>query len=315
MAIDSNNQVDMERIEPPRQVLLLGVPPTALVRDDPAAGLWGYAKILWEGRILLIAVVAVFTVLAVVYALLATPRYKVDVLLAPAHDENAGSALLGPLGGLAGLAGIAIGRESTSEALAVLESREFTRTFIEERNLLPVLFAEEWDPAKRDWREMDPALRPDIRDAVRFFDEAVRTVREDKATGLVTLTIEWTDSKLAAQWANELASRLNATLRDRALAEAQHNIEYLSGELKQTNVLTLQQAISNLLEREMQQLMLARGNEEFVFRVIDRAVPPKKRSWPMRTLIVLAAMAMGSILASAYILIRHEVRSRLRAAS
>lgn len=44
-----------------------------------------------------------------------------------------------------------------------------------------------------------------------------------------------------------------------------------------TNLVALQQAIGRLLENELQKLVLARGNEEFAFRVIDTAVAPRKK--------------------------------------
>jgi len=115
---------------------------------------------------------------------------------------------------------------------------------------------------------------PDVRDAVQYFEKRVRRVSEDRKTGLVSLVIEWKDPEAAAEWANELASQINRQTRERALETASSNIAYLQSEMKATSVVSLQQAIGRLLESEMQQLMLARGNEEFAFRVIDRAMVP-----------------------------------------
>ena len=56
-----------------------------------------------------------------------------------------------------------------------------------------------------------------------------------------------------------------------------------------TNVVSLQQSIGRVLESEMQRLMLARGNEEFSFRIIDPAKPPKLPSEPKRAQIILVA--------------------------
>src|SRR5690606_2767647 len=110
---------------------------------------------------------------------------------------------------------------------------------------------------------------------IRYFDDNVRSISEDDETGLVTLTVEWIDPEIAAEWANILVERLNERMRRRALLEAESNVGYLQEELAKTGVVTLQQSISRLLESELQKLMLARGNEEFAFRVIDRAQVPK----------------------------------------
>ena len=181
--------------------------------------------------------------------------------------------------------------------MAVLQSRDFARAFIEDLSLLTVLFSDRWDATEGRWLEPDQDLWPDIRDAVQYFNDNVRDVDEDPATGLVTVSIEWTDPELAAQWVSLLVTRLNDYMRNRALAEAQANVEYLQQEMAATTVVALQQSIGRLLEGEMQKLMLARGNEEFAFRIIDRAQVPKIPSRPRRRLIVMAATAAGGLLA------------------
>ena len=54
--------------------------------------------------------------------------------------------------------------------------------------------------------------------------------------------------------------------------------------------------------------MLARGNEEFAFRVIDRAEPPKVRSKPNRRMIVILAFLLGVMVASAGVLVKFSLR-------
>jgi uncharacterized protein involved in exopolysaccharide biosynthesis len=63
------------------------------------------------------------------------------------------------------------------------------------------------------------------------------------------------------------------------------------------------------MESELQKLMLARGNEEFAFRVIDRAQVPNERFSPRRTLLVAMATFVGGMMAVVFILIRHALRS------
>ena len=107
-----------------------------------------------------------------------------------------------------------------------------------------------------------------------------------------------------------MANQVNVEMRERALAEAQFNVSYLQEEMRNTNVVSLQQAIGRLLESEMQQLMLARGSEEFAFRVVDRAEPPKLRSKPRRLVVVLAGLVLGLMVAIAAVLVRHWLQQR-----
>jgi uncharacterized protein involved in exopolysaccharide biosynthesis len=55
--------------------------------------------------------------------------------------------------------------------------------------------------------------------------------------------------------------------------------------------------------------MLARGNEEFAFRVIDAASPPRDRVRPKRTLIAVVGTMAGGILAIFLVFLKHAFRS------
>jgi uncharacterized protein involved in exopolysaccharide biosynthesis len=268
-------------------------------------------EILWRGRLGVIAMTFLFAVASVAYALLATEWFRAEVLLAPAEEKSTPSfagQLGGQLGGLAALAGVSIGGGDSSRAVATLRSREFAREFIEELDLLPVFFAREWDSVAESWRGKDKSKWPEMRDAVKYFHENVLSVSEEVQTGLVTVGVEWTDPTVAAVWADRLVEKLNAKLRERALREANANVEYLQNELTQTGVISLQQTISRLLETELQKLMLARGNEEFAFIVIDPAEAPKRRARPKRAFIAVIGTILGGMLGVFCVLVGHAVR-------
>ena len=149
-----------------------------------------------------------------------------------------------------------------------------------------------------------------MHDAVKFFDEDVRRVQEDKKNGVVRLAIEWTDPVLAARWANLLVERVNDRMRQRALHDAEANLAYLQRELATAQMVALQESIGRLIEGELQSLMLAKGNEEFAFRVIDPAVAPKWRSAPRRLQIVVLSIIAGGLLGCMIVFARHASTKR-----
>lgn len=264
---------------------------------------------LWAGKWLVVAITAVFSVLAVVYALVATEWYTASVVLTPSKSKPALSGDLGGLASLASLPGVTIGESGdTVEALAVLRSREFARAFIEEHNLLPVLFAEKWDAEQGRWKGDDPKAWPDVRDGIKFFENNVRRVAEDKKNGVITVSVQWKDASTAARWANLLVARVNERMRERALKEAEQNAKFLRAELEQTNIVTLQQSISRLLENELKTLMVARANREYAFRVVDPAAVPKWRSRPKRTILVVVWTMAGGIIGVLAVFARHAIR-------
>lgn len=266
---------------------------------DDEIDLWELWETIWSGRLLIAAVAGLFTLSGVTYALLAQEWYKADVVLAPAEKKSISGAL-GQFSGLAALAGVDIPGAGEQEPVAVLKSSGFSRSFIEDMKLENLIM--EGEAFQGD--------QPDVRDAVRVFNKNVRSVAEDKKTGLVTLSIRWKDPETAANWANLLVERLNDRLRNQALAESERNVAYLQREIAASSVVSLQQSMGRVLEGEMQKLMLARGNEEFAFKVIDRAVPPKQRDAPKRTLIALVSLLAGGFLGILAVFIRKAIANR-----
>lgn len=266
-------------------------------------------RLMWQQKLQIAVITAFFAAASIAYALLATEWYEAEVLLTSTDDESM-QDIAGQFGGLASLAGIELGSGGTAEPIAVLRSRAFSRDFIEDLDLMPVLFAEEWDAESGRWRSENTDDQPEMRDAVRLFREDLLSVREDSQTGLVTVTVEWKDPQVAADWANTLVERLNARMRQRALRDAENNVEYLQNELKGVAVVAIQQSIGRLLETELQKLMLAKGNEEFAFRVIDPATPPKYRSRPKRTLLVVASTFFGGMIGVFFVVMRRMWRQQ-----
>lgn len=224
----------------------------------------------------LLGTLVLVTGACVAAALTMKPIYRAEVVLAPqsrsAAQDVIGS-LGGSLGGLASLAGIgSSGSAETQYALAVLRSTTFAREYIEQEQLLGVLFAEDWDAARGTWASDDPARQHTIRDAVVRFDQEIRTVSVDPKTGIVTLRIEWSDPVQAAKWANDLAQRLNREVRTRTMAEANRNIEYLNAELAATRTIELREVLYRVMQTEASRRMLANVNEQYAFRIVDPAM-------------------------------------------
>ena len=267
-------------------------------------------RILWRGKRTVIAATTILALGSIAYALLAKEIYRAEVLLAPATEQST-PMIGGQLGSLAALAGVnlGVGEGNGVVALAVLQSREFARDFIEQLDLMPIFFEEEWDAENDRWRVDDPTEAPDVRDGVKFFHEEIFEVSEERRTGLVTLAIEWTDPDVAAEWASILVHRLNDRLRARALQEAQTNVDYLQSEMAKATLVTLQESIGRLLEAELPKLMLAKGNEEFAFKIVDPAVPPRERVRPKRALTAIIGTILGGLLGIFIVLVGHSGRA------
>lgn len=258
---------------------------------------------LWSGRWWIGGSVVICTLLAAFLAFATTPTYRSTTVLVPASSDRSGmsaslSSALGQLGGLASIAGINVGSGNmeTEEALAVLKSREFTEAFIRERRLMPVLFSGKWDAVSGGWKpEVSP---PTPAQAYKYFNNGIRSILQDKKTGLVTLHIDWKNREEAAAWANDLVQRLNAEMRARAIAKSDASVGYLEKELNTTSVVATREAINRLIEAQIKQRMVANVTQEYAFRVVDSAMvadsdDPIK---PRKFMLLVAGPLVGFVL-------------------
>jgi len=262
---------------------------------------------VWARRILIVALTLTFGIAAAVISLLLPEKYEASVVLSPVDDDGSGKlggagALLSQFGGLAGLGGVSLGGSGQKAvAVATLKSHALTEAFITDNNLLPVLYPDDWDATTKQWRGADPDKIPTPWKAEKGFAKKVRSIDEDKKTGLITLTIEWTDPELAAKWATELVERANKHLRAKAIEESQANLAYLNEQLTKTSVVELQKSIYGLIESEIKKVMIANGSDEYAFRVVDPARVAEERVSPKRTLItavgLFAGLMIGIVLA------------------
>ena len=116
--------------------------------------------VLWAGKILIVAITAVFAIGSVLYALSIPNQYKATALLAPTQADGGGlSSALGQLGGLASLAGVSIGGGESSEseiAQEIMKSWSFVESFIAKNNLeVEVYAAEGWSKSSGELKIVD----------------------------------------------------------------------------------------------------------------------------------------------------------------
>jgi uncharacterized protein involved in exopolysaccharide biosynthesis len=242
------------------------------------------------------ACMVAFLALAIAAAMLVTPTYRSEALLA-LNDEQMGGLNLGgaasQLGGLASLAGINIdGSENQKDiAIALLSSRGFLESFINDNQLLPVLFASRWDPEAKAWIKKQPT----ISDGVEMFRKRLLTVNEDRRTGLVRVSLEWRDRVAAARWVNELVRRINEVTRSWAIDDSRKSRQYLDAALEKTAIVELRESMHRLLEAELKKEMVASVRLQYVFRVIDPAMPSDEDDFvrPRRLLLVAFSLFSG----------------------
>lgn len=258
---------------------------------------------------LIIGVTVSAAVVAVLCSFLITPVYRVATTLSPVgsnQDSNGvAAALASQFGGFAQALGISLNQSGNEKdvALAVLQSYDFLAAFIKANNILPKLFPKQWDASRNAWAKNLSRPHPTMWDGVKRLRTKVLEVGEDARTGIVTVSMTWPDAAAAADWVNELISRLNEQMRAMAITQATQSTKYLKKEMAGADIVEVRQAIATLLQQQYEQIMIARVRRGYAFRVIQPAVAPAPNdvAWPKRKVLAfvgaVAGLALGYILA------------------
>ena len=252
-------------------------------------------KVLVEYKLLIIVFTALTTLGAIYYASTLPTIYKAEVLMIPA--SGGGGGLSNRLGSLADMAGVSLGGSSAGaegeQVLARLKTRSFLTKHIKEKNLKPILFADQWDRVEKKWIDKEPSDR----DSAELFKNMIEAGSHPRSkAGLASLSIEWKNPhnpNKIADIANNLVNSINSHAKDRAILEARDSISFLEKELEQTSILNSQTILYSLIEQQMGKIMMANIRDEFVFKVIDPAIIPRYAEEKGALKLILSGMFGG----------------------
>lgn len=263
--------------------------------------------ILWRGRWVAVSIVFAFVAASAAIAWRLPRQYTATVVVAPASNQSGGAlggmaSLASQFGGLASLAGIRGGNEvASAEAVAMLQSGVLTMNYVRDESLLPILFSDKWNAQKRLWK--DQVGTPTLWFANEKF-KSIRKVTEAPRTGLITVSMTWTDPTAAAKWANDLVAMTNSYLKAKAIGRFERHIEYLNTQAAATDIAPVREAIYQVLETEIKNMMFAKGSDEYALKVIDPAVVPERKSAPRTTVWLVSGMLAGLAVAVFVLLMR-----------
>jgi uncharacterized protein involved in exopolysaccharide biosynthesis len=266
-------------------------PAFPLYRETEEMSLLEYFMILVRYKWMLIIVVILSGLSAVVYSLQLTNIYHSEATIAPRESGKGGSAL-GVLGGIGGiLAGqLGIGGNGSWERLEmVLKSRELSARVINKHELMPVLFADKWDPEKKIWIAKEP---PTLQDG----QHKIRTrliIRNDIKKRSMSIGFEHKDPEIAKKLVGYYLLELSNSLREKVLWDAKENMRFFYQQLEETSDAFMREKIYALLAEEIEKETFAKAQKYYGFLVIDPPVAPDpdKRAKPnRRTICILTVL-------------------------
>jgi uncharacterized protein involved in exopolysaccharide biosynthesis len=260
--------------------------------------------LVWKRKKFVALVTLLFTAGGVVYALMATPVYTSEAIIAPKESDKTGAAagLLSQMGEMGGLVATQMGISSgtTFERIAIIaKSHDVIENIINRHNLLPVLFPKIWDPKNNHWKAgVDSAKIPTVRRGVRAF-QSVLAVSTDIKKQVIRLKVNFYDPVLAERIAEYCVDELDNKIKGDVITEARVKRAYLETQMKTTADPWIMQKLQALAGMEMEKSMMVAGRS---IVVLETPMVPLKKTAPKRRNIVAVAFFLGLFFSAGFFL-------------
>ncbi|MBH0048889.1 MULTISPECIES: Wzz/FepE/Etk N-terminal domain-containing protein [unclassified Pseudoalteromonas] len=277
-------------------------------------------SILWKGRILIVGITALFSVIAVLFSLSLPNIYRSEALISVVEQgqDSPLSGLSSTFGGLASIAGINLQAGSGSKrdiAIETLKSRTFISDFININELKPLLIGVEgWNAEKNEliydsevydienniWvREVSyPKTKtPSDLEAYRYLIKENLSISEDEDTGFIRVSIKHYSPYIAKRILDSLINSINNKLRMIDIEEANKSVVFLQSKLKETKNVDIRKIMFDMIEGQVQNQMLAEVRDEYVFKTIDPAIVDEVKFSPKRAILSIMGAILGFFIA------------------
>jgi uncharacterized protein involved in exopolysaccharide biosynthesis len=133
-----------------------------------------------------------------------------------------------------------------------LNSRTVAEDVIKKLDLIKIIFQKKWDKERGEWKTDKP---PTMQDTLRVLQKGIVKVADDRK-GLITITVEYQEPKLAADIANEYTAALHKFLNVNAISLAKRNRIFLENQLATTKA-DLQRAEEDLKSYQAKKKIVA----------------------------------------------------------
>lgn len=274
-------------------------------------------KVIWDGKIIIIAITAFFCIAAVIYSLSLPNIYQSKALLSPVGEKVSSNQSINNLGGLASLAGIDISNQGSANSIKAIEKLR-THSFFKE-NILPNIFLPDlmalksWDAKsnnisyneslynsdKQTWVEI-----PSPQESYKVFMDLLE-FSKDFDTGFVSISVKHQSPYIAKEWTELIVNQLNDFFRVKDKQEAQAAMDFLNLQIAQTSYTEIKQVIAQLLQQKMQTLTLIEANKFYVFSYLDPPMVMEEKSEPTRSSISILGLILGGLLGIIIVILRN----------
>jgi uncharacterized protein involved in exopolysaccharide biosynthesis len=245
--------------------------------------------VLRKHKKMIISLFLLAGIASAVYAFTSPKIYRSECTIELSQPEKSSLAnrlsAFGELGSLVA-SQVSIGGANSIEQLEiVLKSRELSYKIIQDHHLMPLIFPDEWDKKKQQWKEKTP-LYQDAFEAVK----RMLTVMPNRKANTINMAVEYPDPVIARDILNYYIQGLSERLRIQEIEDAAAQRNHLKKELYQTSDPILKARLADIIAQQTEKEALARIQKYYGFDIVDSPFVPEKKYKPKRAMIILLSL-------------------------
>ena len=281
-------------------------------------------SVLLSKKIFILLVTLLFSLIGIGYSLSIPNTYKSTAVLSSTSGGDTLSSMSNQYSGIASIAGISLptsGRvDKVAESIELLKSYNFFESFIQDYDYFKQIVAvKDWDSSSNSliyddkifdeglmkWVSENPFAiqgKPSNQSAYRKFSKNLSITRSEK-TNFVMISFEHHSPFYAKEIVEKIILQLNNSQRNEDILIAKKSISFLNNELKNTEYIGMQDLVSVLIQKQLETIMLANVEEEYLFNILSKPIAPETKYSPQRAIICIIFFTIGFVLSCMYVLI------------
>jgi hypothetical protein len=260
--------------------------------------------------------------------LISTPnQFKSSSLISvkESYMSNEPSTALNAFASVASISGLGSGAGSSRKmyVLRLIESRDFFEYLInnDERFLIELMAFSSFDKKNQlnnynedvyniklsQWnKELFKNSKPTLLSAHKEFRPHFNIEGEEGLSNFMVLTITHESPLLAKKWLDYIISSFNIYVKDKESREAQLSLNYLNSIIGTVEISEIRSVIASLIKKEIQDLMIANSDDEYILNIIDKPFIPEKKSYPDRPFYFILSFIASIFLVLLFSIIFHQ---------
>ena len=285
-------------------------------------------EILKDKKYFIITVTTLGTLLGLFSSINLSNIYTSKAILV-ANNQSKTSAVSSQLSGFASLAGVSLPADQSNKAdnaIEIMKSLSFFESYIYKNDFFyPLMAAKDWDKSAdkliidnkifdqktKKWVSKSPNNingKPSTQEAHQFFLDNF-AISKRKGTNIIEISIKHFSPNVAKNFLDQIIIDINETIRERDIQDSRRSLEFLEVEIQKTQLKEIKEQLSSLVQSQVQTIMLANQNPEYVFKILSGPVAPEKKSGPQRLMIVLLCFLLSIIISMILVIATYLIKN------